>query len=134
MRTLRVVLYVLSVIEGLGGLALLFASGWLLSFGIMGASNPALVVLMKALGIIAIAFGYLLCVTARDPVRFVPVIDTLIFLLFAVAGLNLYALIGLDAGAFFPAGYLVARVVVQVLLGVWLIVLRPKGVSATSRA
>src|SRR5690348_6525646 len=88
---LRVLLYVISAIEGMAGIALLFATGWVLSLAphiLAGPFTAFLFALVKGTGILALAIGYLLCVTARDPVRYVAVIDALTFILVAAAALN----------------------------------------------
>lgn len=125
-QALRVVLYALSAIEGIAGLVLMFATNWVVSLSASGLSGMG-PYLLKGLGLIAIALGYLLCVAAREPARYVAVIDTFVFVAFAAAALNLYALAALGAAAYFPAPYLIARTVVLVLVGVVLLLLRPRG-------
>lgn len=131
-RTLSTVLYVLSVLEVIAGLVLVFASGWVLSMAPASLGLPTtglVMVFLKALGIIAIGIAYLLCVTARDPVRHVAVIDTLVFFLLASALLNAYSIWSLHIGAYFPTNYIIVRIVVAVILAAVLIGLRPKAVS-----
>ena len=69
-KNLSTLLYALAVLEALAGLILLFGSHWVLSLAPanLGLSDTGFVtVFMKAIGIIAIGLGYLLCVAARDP-------------------------------------------------------------------
>ncbi len=131
-KGLSTLLYALAVLEALAGLILLFGSHWALSLAPanLGLTDTGFVtVFMKAIGIIAIGLGYLLCVTARDPARHVAVIDTLVFFLIASAILIAYALVGMHIGQYFPAGYIVARIVIQLILAIVLIVMRPKAVA-----
>jgi hypothetical protein len=129
-QTLRVMLFVLSAVASLAALVLIFAPSWLLSFAPGSVPPPNTTfehALMEAFGIFALVLGYLLCVTARDPLRYAAVVDALIFLLLALAILNVYGLVALGLGTFYPAGYLVVRAIVQLTLAVVLFALRPKG-------
>ena len=130
-RALTIVLYALSLIEGLAGLALIFGSAWVMGFVVLPpAAAPAsglFVLMLKALGILALGLGYLLCVAARNPVRYVAIVDTFVFFLFAAGVLNIYADLALGASAYLPSTYLLARGVVQILLGFVLLALRPRG-------
>ena len=125
LQILRVILYAISALEGIAGIVLIFATGWVLSLTGSGLSGLG-PYLLKGFGIIAIAFGYLLCVAARRPARYVAVIDTLIFVAFAAAALNVYALVALGAAGYFPTSYLLSRSAVQIAVGVALLVLRPR--------
>lgn len=132
-RPLRILLYVISAIEGIAGVALLFATGWVLSFAPSMLALPYtgfVFALVKGIGILALALGYLLCVTARDPVRYVAVIDTLIFVALAAAALNIYAVIALHLGSLYPSPYLIARAAIQVAIAVALFSLRPRATAA----
>ena len=134
-RALRILLYVISALEGIVGVILLFGTGWVLSFapGILALpSTPFVLALLKGIGIIVIAFGYLFCVTARDPVRYVAVIDTMIYLLLAAGALNIYAVTCLHLGALYPDPYLLTRAAVQLALAIVFLALRPKGVRNTT--
>jgi hypothetical protein len=128
-RALRVFLFVVAALEGLGGVLLLFATGWILTIGQIGPgiyAGAESVLFVKAIGIIALALGYLLCAAARDPVRYIAVIDALAFILVAAAAINIYALIALHAGDLYPGPYLVVRAVMQLLLAIVVIALRPR--------
>jgi len=125
-------LYALAVLEALAGLILIFGSNWLLSMvpGNLALPDTAfLTIFIKAVGILALGLGYLLCVTARDPARYVSVIDTLVFILIASAILIGYALVTMHLGRYFPANYIVVRIVLQVIMAVVLIVMRPKAAA-----
>src|SRR5579864_3708340 len=132
-RTLSTLLYALSVLEALAGLILLFATNWALS---LVPANLALgdtgfvMIFLKAIGIIALALGYLLCVAARDPGRYIAIIDTLAFLLVASAALNAYALTAMHVGKYYPANYVLVRIIVQLVLAVAVITMRPKAAKA----
>ena len=132
MKPLTTLLYVLSALVAIVGVGLIVTPGWI--FGMapktLPYTNLLLILLIRGVGILLVAFGYLLCAAARDPVRYVAVIDTMIFILFCAALLNTYALLALDLGSLYPAGYLVARSVVQIGLAIALIVMRPKAKTA----
>jgi hypothetical protein len=128
-RALRILLFLISAIEGIAGAVLIFGSSWVMSI----TSTPFLLAgtgfvfaLLKGIGIIMLALGYLSCVAARDPVRYAAIIDTLIFLLVAAAVLNLYAVAALHIGAYYPGPYLVVRAILQLALAAVILVLRPK--------
>lgn len=128
-KGLSTLLYALAVLEAIAGLILIFGSHWALSMvpGNLALPDTAFVtVFMNAIGIIAIGLGYLLCVAARDPARYVAVIDTLVFILIASAILIAYALTAMHIGRYFPAGYIVVRIVIQLILAGALIAMRPK--------
>jgi len=129
-QTLRVMLFTISALCGIGAILLFFASDWLLSFLPGSApppSNPLELALLKVFAIFVLALGYLLCVTARDPVRYVAVINAFIFILLAAAVFNVYALVALGLGAYYPPGYLIVRTIVQLILAAVIFALRPKG-------
>ncbi len=131
-RNLSTLLYALSVVEALAGLILIFGSSWVLSMapGILTLADSAfLSIFFKAIGVLALGLGYLLCVTARDPARYVAVIDMLTFVLIASAILIGYALAVMHLGRYFPANYIVARIVIQVILAAVLIAMRPKAAA-----
>ena len=126
---LRIVLFTMSTLIGLASLILIFAPGWLLSWapGYVPPPNTSYEhLLMAGLGIFALAFAYLMCVAARDPVRYAPIVNALVFFLVMAAALNLYGLYALGLGAFYPPGYLITRSIVQLILAGVLFALRPK--------
>lgn len=136
-QTLRVLLFIIAGLEGVAGVALLFATGWVLSFEprlLLGPFSAFLVALLKGTGILALAIGYLLCVTARDPVRYVAIVDALTFILAAAAALNFYAVFSLHLGAFYPASYLLVRGVIQLFTAVALFALRPREAASPQPA
>lgn len=131
-RPLRILLFAISAIEGIAGLALVFAAPLVL------ASAPPIVLpnanfvqsVIMALGVIALALSYLLCVTARDPVRYVAVIDTLVFILVAAALVEIYAIAALHAETYYPGPYLIVRAIVQIALAAVFVALRPRRATA----
>ncbi|HLI94623.1 MAG TPA: hypothetical protein VKT72_00895 [Candidatus Baltobacteraceae bacterium] len=128
-QTLRIVLYALSVIEGIAGVVLLFATGWVLSFApqLLALSSTGFVVLLlKGIGIISLGLGYLACAAARDPVRYVAVIDATVFILIAAAAENFYAVVALHLGSLYPTPYLLVRGIIQLALALTLLAMRPK--------
>jgi len=132
-RTLRVLLFAISVLAALSGLVLLFATSWVFSFSpgnIALFNNGLLIAMVKAMALIAIAFGYLLCAAAREPTRYIAVIDTLAFILLTASALNLYAALVLQLGSYIPEQYMIVRAIVQFGLGVAVIALRPKAAHA----
>ena|SRR5579872_6559655 len=131
---LRTLLYALSLLVAVGGIGLMFAPDWIFAMApkTLAYANVLLILLIRGIGILLLALGYLLCAAARDPARYVAVIDTLIFILLCAAVLNLYGLLALDLGSLYPAGYLVARSVIQLALAIALFVLRPKPVTSHS--
>lgn len=136
-QTLKVLLFIIAGVEGVAGIALLFATGWVLSFAphmLAGPFSAFLVALVKGTGILALAIGYLLCVAARDPVRYVAILDALIFILLAAAALNVYGVFSLHLGAFYPAPYLLGRGATQLFLAIVLFSLRPREVRSTQPA
>jgi|HubBroStandDraft_4_1064222.scaffolds.fasta_scaffold1230243_1 hypothetical protein len=127
-RALRVILLVIAGLDVLVGLLLLFGTGWASSLlpGLALASPAVLGALLKGIGILAIALGYLAYVTSRDPVRYVAVIDTLIFILLGAIVLEIFAIRALEMGTVLPAGYIITRAIVQAAIAVALFLLRPK--------
>jgi hypothetical protein len=136
-RILSLLLFILSAVEGISGLFLIFTSRWVLALAPanLALPNPGIVELfLKAIGIVALALAYLLYVAARDPARYVAVIDALVFMCVAAAILEFYALAALNLGALYPPSYVIARAILQLILAVVLVVLRPRGSPApTSR-
>jgi hypothetical protein len=136
-RVISMLLFAISALEGIAGIILIFASNWVLALAPanLPLPNPNVVVaLLKAIGIVALALAYLLYVTARDPARYVAVIDTLIFMLVAASILNVYALLALNIGALYPGPYLITRAIVQLLLAIVIFALRPRGAARPSTA
>jgi hypothetical protein len=127
-QPLRALLFVLSGVCGIAALICLFAPGWVLSLTLGSVPPPNTVfehALLSALGIFAIPIGYLLCVAARNPVRYASVVDAMIMLLVLAALVNAYFALGHQLEVYYPAGYLIVRAVVQVILAGVLFKLRP---------
>ncbi|HEV3153818.1 MAG TPA: hypothetical protein VGZ02_08455 [Candidatus Baltobacteraceae bacterium] len=128
-QPLRVLLYAGAVVEAVAGVVLIFATEWVLSSApkiLVFPYSGYVVALVKGVGILVLALAYLLCVTARDPVRYVAVLDTLAFICFAAAALNVYGVVALHLGMFYPGPYLLVRAAFQVALGVAIVAMRPK--------
>ena len=118
----------ISALQAVAGLMLLFASSWVLSMGhpLLGFGGEAVALaFIKAIGVSVLGFAYLTCVAARDPVRYVAIIDTLIFLALAAVVLNLYTIAYLHISPYYTL-YLMGRTVIQLAIGIALIALRPK--------
>jgi hypothetical protein len=134
-RALRVLLMFVSIVEALAGIVLSLATNWVLApmnVPLLILNTGFVAALLKGIGIVALAFAYLLWAASRDPVRNIAVVDTLVFMLLAAALLNVYAIVSLHLGALYPEPYLMARAVLQVILAVAVIVLRPRhGARAT---
>jgi hypothetical protein len=125
---LKALLYVISALQGVAGVMLLFASQWVLGMGhpLLGFGGEAVALaFLKAIGIAVLGFAYLTCVAARDPVRYVAIVDTLIFLALAAAVLNIYTIAYLHVSPYYTL-YLMGRTVIQLAIGIALIALRPK--------
>lgn len=125
---LRVVLFLFAIIEVVAGLLLLFAAGPIVALApaTLGLAHNFGVTVLLIFGILALGFGYLLFVASKDPVRYVAVIDTLIFLCVAAVCVDLYATLVLQVLAFPSVGLLVTRELVRLGLAVLLFVLRPR--------
>ncbi len=128
---LKVILLLLAILATVVGLLLLFGARPL---AVLAPADlhllPVLSVgLLMVLGILELGFGYLLYLASRDPIRYVGVIDTIIFFLFAGALFDLYVAFALHAllGSlgWFGAG-------VRLLLAIFLTALRPRGISAVT--
>ena len=127
---LKTLLFVISALEAVAGVLLLFATDWIV--GMLPAGTPIprdalTVTLIKGIGLIAILFGYFFCAAAREPARYIAIIDGTIALCFAAAALNVYAVTAIHLDAYYPRTYLLTRAIVQIVFGVVLIALRPKG-------
>lgn len=125
---LTLVLGILCALLACGALVLLFATGWLASQIIDPANVEAFVwvlVLFKAFGAFALIIAYLTYNAARDPIRYLAVIDGLIGLLILVSILDAYAVLALGFGAFYPAWAMWFRITLRIAVAVLLLVLRP---------
>ncbi len=133
-QTLRAMLYTLSAIAAVAALVLIFVPSWPLSFApgsVPPPSNPFEFGILRAFGIVVLVIAYLLCVAARDPDRNAALVNAFIFLLVAVAVLNLYLAASQELVAYYPSVYLVVRAVIQVMLAIVLFVLRPKRITGS---
>lgn len=135
-RALRTLLLILAILFMAGGLAVVFWTSGIVS---MIPVEPQLAVsllsllILKALGVFVIAFGYLALRASRDPVRNVAVIDAIIFVALGLAALDLWAVTTQNFGAVVPAHLIWLREAVRVTLAVVLFVLRPRRSGAVAR-
>jgi len=135
-RALRVILWIVSIVEALASLVLVFASNWIVGYLPVPLSPIGvgiLLTLLKSIGIVGLALAYLFWHAGRDPERYLAVVDALAFILVAAAGLEMYALAFLHVGLFYPPLYLVVRAVVQLVLAAVIVALRPKRAAAAAR-
>jgi hypothetical protein len=126
---LKAILLLLAVLECLFGFVLLFGAVPLA--GLLPATLhllPAIAVMvLMAFGVLALGFGYLSYLASRNPVRYVGIIDVLVFLLVAGALLGLYLNFALHA----PSGPLLwTGAILRIALALVLIALRPKGINS----
>ena len=126
---LKAILLLLAVIETLTGVFLLFGARPL---AVLAPADlhllPAFTTgLLMVFGVLALGFGYLMYLASRDPMRYVGVIDTVVFLLIAGALLGLYATFALHALFGFAMWIGTGA---RLLLAIVLLALRPRGVSA----
>ena len=131
-RALRILLLILSVVAGLGGLLVLFGTGFIASKAptIWFAAPGFADLFLKFAGIVAITMAYLAYTASRDPVRYVAFIDAFAFLLIAAAVLDVYGLVVIHTSPFYPAGYVVGRSIVRLALAFVLVALRPRGTAS----
>jgi len=130
---IRVVLAVLCALLAAGGLFVIVATSLLLAWTAPHASDAAdawLTLLFKALGVMALFIAYSLYLAARDPVRYVGVIDGLVGLLVALSVVDIYAATALGMGAYYPLWAFYARAAVRVAVAVLLLALRPRAKTA----
>ena len=133
-QTLRTLLFTLSAIAGIGAIVVIFAPGWPLSFAPGSVPPPSTAfefAILRAFGIAVLVLADLLSVAAREPVRYAAIIDGFIFLLVAVAILNLYLALGQQLVAYYPSVYLFVRAAIQVILAIALFMLRPKSITSS---
>lgn len=132
---LRMLLSLFALLITAGSLLVIFSTGWFLHWiapDAAGQTGAMLVVFSKFIGVLGLFIAYLLYVTARDPVRHVAIIDALAGLLFLAAIMDLYALIALNFGAYYPAWAIWARAALRVAIGITLIAMRPRSARSTS--
>jgi hypothetical protein len=132
-RALRILMLLFAIVEALVGVLFLFGPGRFLSFlpaGLTVASPEFTFALLKLLGALALALGYLSYAASRDPVRYVAVIDAFAFLLIAAAAIDIFSLMGHVPGTLFAARVVIPREAVRLLLAAWLIWLRPRAATA----
>src|SRR5262249_7990500 len=126
---LRGLLGVMAAVVTLGGLLALIGTSWILDLGAMRGllSGSAAGLFLRFVGVLALSLAYLLYQAARDPERYVAVIDAFVFVLIAGAMIDVYAaLTHMVAGAFLP-GLVWGRAAFRLIVAVSLIAWRPRG-------
>lgn len=126
---LRGLLLVLAILMVVGGLVVTFwTSGFISVIPVQPqfALSALSMVIIKALGLIAVMIGYLAFRASQDPVRYVAVIDALIFLLLALAALDLWATLTQNIGTVYPRHLIWLREAVRIIVAIALIILRPR--------
>jgi hypothetical protein len=125
---LQGLLTVLTVLAALGALLALFGTTWLLHTFLPAASVDTatwLSITMKSLGVIALMLSYLLSAAARDPVRYLAVIDAFAGALVLLSIVDVYGLVALNFGALYPVWAILLRAAFRVALAITLVALRP---------
>lgn len=127
-RALSAVLYAISAIQAVAAIVLLLAPRWLLTMTHVNydpASGGLYVAFLMALGLVVLALCYLTYCAARDPGRYVGVINALIFLALGAATLNIYTVVALHVpGSYIE--YLLTRSAIQAVFAVVLLLLHPR--------
>jgi hypothetical protein len=126
---LRGLLTVLCVLVALAALLALFGTAWLLHTFLPAASvetSAWLFIISKFLSVLAFMLSYLLFAAARDPERYVAVIDAFAGALILLSIVDVYGLVALNFGALYPAWAILLRAAFRLALGVALIALRPR--------
>ncbi len=125
---LKVLLGIMAALVILSGLAVLFATPWILglsaSRGLFGGSAIGLV--FRFVGALAVGLGYLLYQAARDPMRYVAVIDVFAFLLIVGAIIDVYAALTLALGPSFLRGLIWGRAIFRLAIAALVIAWRPR--------
>ncbi len=128
-KPVRYLLFGITLISVIGGLALLFFT-WLFlglqAFAVQGVPGIVVVALLKVFGVFALMVAYLSYVAARDPVRYVAIINSLAFLLIAAAAIDLYMLLVYRASPFYPSQLVIARSAIRLILALLLLLWRPR--------
>jgi hypothetical protein len=124
---LKVLLAIMAVLVGLSRLAVLFATSWIASFSAMHGffSGSAVGLFLKFVGALALGLGYLLAQAARDPERYLAVIDVFAFLLIVGAILDVYAALTPALGPPFLARVIWGRAVLRLVIAGLVIAWRP---------
>jgi hypothetical protein len=131
-KVLRGLLAVIAILATVGGLFLIFGTSWIVQKFMPGLSDQAtalMLLLLKDFGAFAFMVAYLFFMTSRDPVRYVAVINGFALVAFLLAIFDVYGIVALHFGAYYPLWAIWARIVLRVALGSVLLAMRPKEVS-----
>jgi hypothetical protein len=125
---LKVLLAIMAVLVSLSGLAVLFVTSWIVSFSAMRGlfSGSAVELVLKFVGVLAVGLGYLLSQAARDPVRYVAVIDVFALVLIVGAILDVYAALTLELRPPLLTGVIGGRAVLRLVIAGLVIAWRPR--------
>lgn len=125
---LSALLWVIAVLVLAGGLLILFATPLIIGLVLPGlpvfSAGAALPMLFKYIAVLALAFAYLLAQAARDPVRYVAVVDVMAFLAIAAAIVDVAAAV--THAWPMHTGLIWARAVVRLIVAALLIAWRPR--------
>ena len=133
-RTLSTILYAISVLQAVAAVVLIFAPRWLLAMTHVAydaAGSGLFIEFLMGIGLAVLGISYLTCCAARDPVRYVGVVNALIFLSLGAATLNIYTVVALHVPPAFIE-YLLTRSAIQAVIAVVLLLLHPKRTAATA--
>jgi len=126
-RALEVLLGIMAMLLSLSGLGVLLGASWILRLsvvqGILAGTGVGL--LFRFVGALVLGLGYLLYQAARDPVRYVAVIDVLVFVLIVGTIMDVYAGMTHVLGPSVPVGFVWGRAVLRAVLAVCVIAWRP---------
>lgn len=129
-HALRIILGLLSLFAAAGGLLMIFAERPLMVRLFLGPPesefSTLLLFTMKQLGGVLLMFSFLFFFTARDPVRNVAVVDTLIIGLCVLAFTQVLSLYTTDIQRLYPRHLLWARPVARLVMAAVLYYLRPR--------
>ncbi|MBV9148573.1 MAG: hypothetical protein JO024_01805 [Candidatus Eremiobacteraeota bacterium] len=130
-RVLRGLLLVLAILAGIGGLVVLFDAR-IIFLAVPTPAEPFahsfIVLLIQGFGAVIIGMAILLYAAARDPVRYISVIDAFIVILVLLSGIDVYAAETLHLGGMYPGHLILGRVAFRLILAIVLLSLRPRAV------
>jgi hypothetical protein len=129
-RVLRIVLRVFSLLAAIGGLFMIFADKPLVVRVFLrppeGEISTLLLSLLKEMGGVTLMVSLLLWLAARNPVRYIAVVDALIVGLCILSVTPLLSLWGTDIRNIYPAYLLWGRSVVRLAIAALLYWLKPR--------
>ena len=129
-RVLRIVLRVFSLLAAIGGLFMILADKPLVVRVFLqppeGEVSTLLLSLLKEMGGVTLMVSLLLWLAARNPVRYIAVVDALIVGLCILSVTPLLSLWGTDIRNIYPAYLLWGRSVVRLAIAALLYWLKPR--------